>query len=401
MENVIIEMFPADNGDAFLISCKGKYNTNILIDMGYEETYTEFIKPRLLELKEKGEVLDLLILTHIDADHIEGAQFFFQENGYNSNANIIEVKEVWHNSYRHLPIKKQEHPLDKKIVEKISRKIKSIPTKKAKETETKVSAEQGTRIASLLNHYKYPWNTSFDSKAVMAKEDSIVLNGEVNLSLLTPTVSQLERLKSHWLEGLRKLFPYFPLTDNQILDDAIEFVSYLYPDFGVANQTEKTAECNELYSLANTPYREDRSIVNGSSITFCLEFNGKRMLFMGDIPAKGIKEQLENMFSDETYPIYFDAIKVAHHGSKANTSKELLNMIDSATYLISTNGNRHGHPHIETLARIVTRNSDSNRKLYFNYETNASNEMSKSEWEDKFNYSTVKAMSGKSLIIVI
>ncbi|PEJ62410.1 MBL fold metallo-hydrolase [Bacillus toyonensis] len=401
VDNITIEMFPADNGDSFLISCKGKYKTNILIDMGYEETYKEFIKPRLIELKERGERLDLVILTHIDADHIEGAQFFFEENGYSSNPKVIEVKEVWHNSYRHLAIKKEEQPLSERIVKRLSRKIKSLPTKKTKNEETKVNAEQGTRIASLLYHYQYRWNTSFDGTAVMASGSSIELNEEVKLALLTPTLPQLERLKSHWLEGLQKLFPGLSLTDDQILDDAIEFVSYLYPDLGVANLTEKTAKYNELDSLAEIPYREDRSIVNGSSITFCLEFEDKRMLFMGDISSTGIKKEIEKMFPDETSPIHFDVIKVAHHGSKANTSRELLKIIDSDNYLISTNGSKHRHPHIETLARIVTRTSISNRKLHFNYETNASSKMSQVEWEKKYNYSIVKPVSGKSSIIVI
>ena len=45
---MIIEMFPAENGDAFLIRLdNGK---NIVIDMGYATTYTNFIKDRFIDL---------------------------------------------------------------------------------------------------------------------------------------------------------------------------------------------------------------------------------------------------------------------------------------------------------------------------------------------------------------
>ena len=94
---MIIDMFPAENGDAFLIRFDNK--KNILIDMGYADTYKNHIKDSLLKIKNENQCIDLLIITHIDEDHIEGAIEFFKENGSANNPNIIEVKEVWHNSY--------------------------------------------------------------------------------------------------------------------------------------------------------------------------------------------------------------------------------------------------------------------------------------------------------------
>ena len=76
---MIIEMFPAENGDAFLVRLDN--GENILIDMGYNETYSKFIKNRLIDLKNENQCIDLLIITHIDEDHIVGAIEFFKENG--------------------------------------------------------------------------------------------------------------------------------------------------------------------------------------------------------------------------------------------------------------------------------------------------------------------------------
>ncbi|CAG9708284.1 hypothetical protein CNEO_43494 [Clostridium neonatale] len=98
-------MFPAEGGDAFLLRFDNK--KNILIDMGYSDTYTNYIKDRLLQLKRQGECIDLLVITHIDKDHIGGAIKFLYENGNVDNANIIDIKEIWHNSYRFLQFKKK------------------------------------------------------------------------------------------------------------------------------------------------------------------------------------------------------------------------------------------------------------------------------------------------------
>jgi hypothetical protein len=68
----------------------------------------------------------------------------------------------------------------------------------------------------------------------------------------------------------------------------------------------------------------------------------------------------------------FDAIKLSHHGSLRNTSPELLNLIDSPRYFISSNGERHNHPDVEVIKAIVDRPTHLHRNLYFNYSTPAS-----------------------------
>lgn len=401
MGEIIIEMFPADNGDSFLVRCIGEKTSNILIDLGYEDTYREHIKPKLLELNENGESLDLVVLTHVDTDHVEGAQSFFEENGDSYNPNIIEVNEVWHNSYRHLNISEGSQIIPEKLMSKVVRKVKSLPAKKHQHDETKVSIEHGTRIASLLYKYKYVWNGLFNGLAVTSNTEPIELNEDVKLTVLTPTVSQMDRLREHWRIGLKKLFPGLPLVEDEVLDDAIEFVSYFYPDEGVPNLSEKVSLPNNIKALAEGPFKEERSVINASSITFSLECFGKKVLFLADSQPSIVKREVQRIYSKEVFPIYFDAIKVSHHGSKANTSKELLDFIFSEKYLISTNGNRYRHPHLETLARLVVAATTNEKKIFFNYSTQASLKFSQEEWEREFNYSVVEGETNRSTVIVI
>ena len=97
------------------------------------------------------------------------------------------------------------------------------------------------------------------------------------------------------------------------------------------------------------------------------EKNDKKLLFLADSHPSMILESLKKHYSEDDFPIEFDIIKVSHHGSVTNTSKKLLEVIDSKNYIISSDGSKFGHPNIETIARIINRKSDFIRNLYFNY----------------------------------
>ena len=78
-----IQFLHANNGDCIWINVKDDDNhiLNILIDGGTKETYAELDRGRneivkgelfhLIEsIRSKNQKIDLLILTHIDNDHI-------------------------------------------------------------------------------------------------------------------------------------------------------------------------------------------------------------------------------------------------------------------------------------------------------------------------------------------
>ncbi|HDR8101158.1 TPA: hypothetical protein QCY68_006054, partial [Bacillus cereus] len=53
--------------------------------------------------------------------------------------------------------------------------------------------------------------------------------------------------------------------------------------------------------------------------------------------------------------------------SKYNNGLSLYNLLSSKKYLITTDGSQHGHPHLETLARIIKSNEMTKKSLVFNY----------------------------------
>ena len=115
----------------------------------------------------------------------------------------------------------------------------------------------------------------------------------------------------------------------------------------------------DVDALAATPFRSDTSKTNASSIAFLFEFDGRRILFTGDGDDPRIVESLRPIAEAEGGRLRLDALKVPHHGSAANISRELLELIDCPRYLISTNGERHGHPDPVAMARILVHGGEA------------------------------------------
>ncbi len=391
-------MFPAKNGDTFLVSCFENSNVNILIDLAYPHTYKNYVKPVLLNMSTKGEHLDLMVITHIDRDHIAGAISFLEDNGTSEAPNIIEVKEIWHNSYRHLSISQDEHQLNRTEKEIIERRV--VYVEEDFDSRSPISGKQGSRLAGHIYFNGYNWNGFYSGNAVSYKKTPILLgNGDVKIIVLSPTDIELKELEKVWKKELRRTFPKMPFTSDQCFDDAVEYVSeYLEPKGSGAGRVNVSAT-SSIKKLSKSPFFEDGDEINASSITFILEHKDKKMLFLGDCPPSITIRQLKDLYSNTEGSLYFDLIKVSHHGSQFNTSLELLNMIDSKNYLISTSGSGHGHPDMETLSRIVVRKSTSTRNLFFSYSTPAAILMNKEEMKSEFNYEVFYPSNEESVIV--
>ena len=91
--DIMIKVFPAGAGDCLLIDFI-KEDYRILIDGGYAETYRKYLRKCLTELAAQGKRIDLLVVTHIDSDHIGGIQAFLEENGFADNPSVIRVDQV-------------------------------------------------------------------------------------------------------------------------------------------------------------------------------------------------------------------------------------------------------------------------------------------------------------------
>ena len=135
-----------------------------------------------------------------------------------------------------------------------------------------------------------------------------------------------------------------------------------------------------------------------SLISFVLEYNNKKLLFLGDAHEDIIIDNLEE-YKKSGKTLDFDVGKISHHGSLKNNFR-WIEKIKSKKYLFSTNGEKHGHPNKEVLARILQCNNQD-KIFYFNYPLDISEVMDKVILKEKYKYSIIVGNGISSLQIEV
>jgi len=321
-----IELIQAGHGDCIWV----EYGTDmdslhrLLIDGGTASTFKK-LKKRILKLEPNNRHFDLLVVTHIDADHIAGILKLFEEDNLG-----VTFGDVWYNGYKHLS------------------ELESL------------GVSQAEMLSDYLDKPNVNWNQLFGGKAICIDKKEkflpISLPGGMKLTPLSPTFKELANLKPKWKKEAEKagLFPDKRLEDKED------------PNMSPSGlETLGGAVLPDIDSLAESTFEPDNSLTNGSSIAFLAEYEGKKILLSGDAHATVILDSIKAYLPD-CQPLYLDLFKVPHHGSEGNISKELLERIRCSTYLISTNGAYFKHPDKIAVARIIKYGGDI-PKIYFNY----------------------------------
>jgi len=372
-----LKMYPARNGDAFLIRENEPNPVAILIDGGYASTFQACISSDLTGLAQLGYSLNLVVATHIDADHLSGLLTFFKLNGNSQAPKIIQVEDAWHNSLRGLAFMPMGDgditPDDQDLLIEIRRRGYPMPVESMAEP-VEISARQGSSLAALLLGGGYRWNAGDGTRSINSSEtSSFELRPDVRLRVIGPPVARLEKLRRWWIAELQRLGFAGAIGTNSAFDDAFEFLC-AFEDLRTSVSAEPTALSASASRCLNEAYLADDSVTNGSSISLIVEVGASRLLFLGDSWAEDIEAALREL-PNAVFPMIFDAIKISHHGSLRNTSPALLELVDSPLFFISSSGEHHCHPDFEVLKAIVDRPSDFRRHLHFNYTTPASRQM--------------------------
>jgi beta-lactamase superfamily II metal-dependent hydrolase len=143
----------------------------------------------------------------------------------------------------------------------------------------------------------------------------------------------------------------------------------------------------DVETLAATPFDPDRTKPNGTSIALLAQYQGKRALLGADAHVDRLLESLK-LLRRGRMRFAIDVLKVPHHGSERNVSKELLDAIQCPLYLISTSGAYSKHPRRIVIARIL-KYGGTRKTIAFNYTSKFTKIWNRSALKTTYRYETI------------
>jgi beta-lactamase superfamily II metal-dependent hydrolase len=355
-----IEMLPAEQGDALFIEYGSSRSPHrVIIDAGVRKT-SGLVKARIEELPKSKRHFDLLIVTHVDSDHIGGIPKLLADTSLGAT-----FDDVWFNGWRHLQ-------------------------------PDRLGSVEGEIFSAQLDNRGWNWNAAWDEKAVVVRPRGKLprreLPGGMWLTLLSPTRTKLEVLRDEWEKVVEEAGLEAGVQDENLEEAARRR--------GIPDLLGDRLDVEEL---AAVPLLPDKAPANGSTIAVLAEYGTgaerRSCLLTGDAHPDAFEEGLRRLCRDRKEErIAVTALKVPHHGSRFNVSTAALDLIETDRYLFSTNGTQTKHPHLEGVARTIARGGGPT--LYFNYRSDFT-----APWDDrrlrrKYDYKTEYPTAGTTGLTV-
>jgi beta-lactamase superfamily II metal-dependent hydrolase len=313
-----LEALDARSGDALLLH-HGDPPRLTVIDAGFSSTYTDVLKPRLEALRDQRSapgdplVIDQVIVSHVDNDHIAGMVKFFEdleEIQATDDVPLARVGRLWHNSF--------------------SDALQAIGGDEAEGAEdavtpgvVSVGVPEGRKLRVLAQSFPAMKVNQGETGLLMPPLETSIEGLKVTLA--GPTPERLEALRDEWEKEVKKL---------REKGDTVQVAEYV-----------------------------DTSVPNLSSIVVHVEHEGKTMLLTGDARGDDTLEGLETAGLLEDGQLHVDLLKLPHHGSDRNVELDYFQKITADHYVISANGH-DDNPSVATLEMIQEARGDDAYTVY-------------------------------------
>jgi hypothetical protein len=323
------EMLPARHGDAILLGWGNDDERHwMLIDGGPATAYSALTE-RLEEIA--GATLELLVMTHIDGDHIEGVLRLC-----NDAALRVGIHNIWFNGSGQLV--------------------------------DELGVMQGEMLSALVAERRVPLNAHFGGRAVAARDDSPLpvheLPGGLRLTVLGPDLATLARLRDNWKAACEEAGLQFGSREEALL--RLSSRKNLIPDESYLGESDLP----DVWELATNTSARDYSLTNKSSIVLLAEYGEARVLLAGDATPTALRPALRRVLAErglDTLPL--SAFKLPHHGSAANVTADVLALAPATHYLFSSDGSSPSkHPDAAAVTRVLVA-AQGPVHLVFNYKT--------------------------------
>jgi hypothetical protein len=165
--------------------------------------------------------------------------------------------------------------------------------------------------------------------------------GTLKLTLIAPFEADVIQLRKEWNDWLATHEAAVKGIKNKLKGDA--------PFLGTTSDTT----LGSLLALSSFGKRKDVTTPNLASIMFLVEEGSKTLLMTGDgfsgdiIKGLAAAKKLNNNGG-----LHVDALKIQHHGAKANIDEDFCKKISADNYIFCGNG-AHTNPELDVIKLIV------------------------------------------------
>lgn len=311
----------AEFGDCFLLEYGSAVAPRfLLVDGGPPDTWELHLESELAGIAQVGGALDLVMLSHVDNDHIVGLLDLLARLRADGAAPLIGVGGIWHNSFG------RTVDVDGTLGPRLR-----AATMNAASVQSAVAVNgiaEGNALRLAAQALGIPLNAGFPGDLVCADDHpQPVLLGNLKLTVVGPTRANLDELRAQWETWLAAHEDAVADGDPQV--------------------------------MANS----DRSVPNLSSIVVLAEADGKRVLCTGDGRSDHLLQGLGQAgLLDAGGAMHVDVLKVAHHGSDRNATRKFFRLVTADTYVLSANG-KDDNPDLATLIWIVEEAGKQGRQI--------------------------------------
>jgi hypothetical protein len=351
-----LEALQARHGDCLILHYGPHDNPlMIVIDGGPGRVYQEALRPRLRQIRQalspdKPLPLSMVMVSHMDDDHINGVIDLvddLQDAADDNQDPEFDVQHMWFNTFDDI-VGNLQIPVVSSLGHTASvADLAGIGPQFARLdhhlSAVIASTGQGRKLRDAADRLTISVNSPFEplaeGAAALVRGDAgdEALNWGDGLALwvLHPDRARLTEMQEKWDKDLKEAFEK---GDNSII----------------------------FASLA----ARDKSPFNLASIVCLAEFEGKRILLTGDARDDDILDGLERAdLVDEHGRLHVDVLKIPHHGSDRNMSRQFLERVTADHYVISGNGEHH-NPDMAMLVMLseATRGRDDFKVHFTNHE---------------------------------
>jgi beta-lactamase superfamily II metal-dependent hydrolase len=318
-----LHVMQAKHGDSLIL----EYGTasdprHTLIDGGPKTIYEDHLRHKLVEIRDGGGKLELVILSHVDEDHVYGLLELMSDLRHQrvgGDAETIAVDTLWHNTFSQTIGRDVQSGFRGLVADVPSAGERMVISARAER-----SINQGDQLQGMARGLGIKVNPQFSAHEVISVDKSPmpIQLGQLTLRIVGPTDKNLNRLRKEWLKWLKD-------QKKRVLD----------PDPAVAEKAIREA---------------DGSVPNRSSIMVLAAADDKTILLTGDGRGDHLLKGLQEAgLLDSDGSLHVDVLKVPHHGSINNVSHKFFSKVTADHYVVSADWEPHHHPDLEALALLA------------------------------------------------